>query len=76
MGLACSKIISTEMGGDVTVHQSQENLTIFKLSMPVKVKKVVEVEELNYTFYLPNSKVDPKAFTKFNILLEHIMSQK
>ena len=75
MGLACSKAIACELGGDVTVKQSQKSLTIFEFSLPVKVEETKEEEDINYMFYKPDSTVESKAFANSNLLLKYLMKK-
>jgi K+-sensing histidine kinase KdpD len=39
LGLAASKSISVEMGGDIRLKLSRKNLTVFQFKIPVKIEK-------------------------------------
>ena len=53
MGLACSRSIAKEMGGDIVLKESKKGLTVFAFKIPVKVEE--PNQEQNIESNLPNN---------------------
>jgi len=52
LGLSGSREITLRLGGDITLKQSKEGLTVFSFKLPVKVQELKGIE--------------PKSDAKFN----------
>jgi sensor histidine kinase regulating citrate/malate metabolism len=52
LGLAASKSITVEMGGDIRLKYSRKNLTVFQFKIPVKVENQNKNSNRHLAIYL------------------------
>ena len=52
LGLAASKSITVEMGGDIRLKYSRNNLTIFQFKVPVKIENEKNLANNHLSIYL------------------------
>lgn len=52
LGLATSKSITVEMGGDIRLKYSRKNLTVFQFKIPVKVENQHKNSNRHLAIYL------------------------
>ena len=52
LGLAASKSITVEMGGDIRLKYSRKNLTVFQFKIPVKIENHNKISNSHFAIYL------------------------